>query len=1180
MMSPHAHHWRNKLFEQYLNTFFRETGVDVRENLISHLESLTGERPQATDSGLYFRYRFTAADTVLYGSLKHLSLTGYHQYGRRFWLQQGSGEENTPGKKSTTSELTDIRPLLRLICEQLAHDAGGETERVAAAATLYENMCNSIDKSRFFLDARRLQADGPSVVDDFTAAEQGMVLGHPFHVTSKASTGLSEQDMRRYSPELGVSFKLHYFAVAPALVQTLSAGVEVAQLIDPAAQREARQRLEEQVGQYQLVPCHPWQASFLLEQAEVRRKLEEGDIISLGPLGQVVWPTSSVRTVWLPQSGLFLKLSLDVRITNFIRNNPLDQAKRAIDASRLINLLTSDERNESLCLLPELAAQTLLLPGLEASFGLIYRAGLAPGALAQTRVLGSLVEECPVTGALPLRHYLQQAAQVADTPITRGFVCDWWRQYLRVSLLPVLELFARTGISLEAHLQNCLMRFDQGMPVQLVVRDMEGVSVASDCVLTDRSTEVQSDSPVWYSADDAWFRFKYYMVVNHIAHVTGALARVCPVTEAALWQVAGQALSDTGLSERARHYARKLLETSHLPAKANMLSTFAKSGEKPSWVDIPNPLFDHWPTGLTPLSDTGFEAAYRHAEQRVITQLLEALLFEGVLPYQQAPDGLGIPITAALSYQCQATTSFSFGRIRIRPGSLQRIEAGKTSAPSLEHVMEDLSQVMGADPERWQQFHDELAHTLAKHAQVLQSPPARPIREMSYFEQEARVSNGHLYHPSFKSRIGFDLTENQRYGPELSNGHTLVWVAVDQALTQVAISRTASLDAIHREQFTVWEYQAIEQQILAAGGHPDRMILMPVHPWQWQKVIRACYQAQLASKQIIKLEVKGPDYLPQQSIRTLSNVSDLGAPSAKLAMSLVNTSTSRVLAPHTVLNAAPISDWLWQMVQADELLPEEHKPIILREIAGVSVTPPQQVQAQYGALACIWRESIYRYLSPGQSATPITALMQLDVDQRPVIDPWIGRHGVNEWVPALIERVYLPVMHMLWYHGTALESHAQNMLLVHENGLPVKVALKDFHDGVRYSRALLANAEALPELTDAPQAHARVNPNSFLETDNADELRDFTQDALCFVNLAELAWFLSEHYGLSERDFWALARRIIQRYPAERPSLAERFKRFDFFAAGIDVEQLACRRFLPEKRLRTMTVANPLKEDN
>jgi len=187
MTSTHADHWHNKLFEQYLDTFFRETGVDVRENLLSRLENLTGEGPQATDNGLYFRYRFSASDTVLYGSLKHLSLTGYHRYGHRFWLQRGSASTaREASEKSTTSELTDIRPLLRLICEQLAHDAGSETERVAAAETLCESMFNSVDKSRFFLDARRLQADRPSVVDDFTAAEQGMVLGHPFHVTSKA----------------------------------------------------------------------------------------------------------------------------------------------------------------------------------------------------------------------------------------------------------------------------------------------------------------------------------------------------------------------------------------------------------------------------------------------------------------------------------------------------------------------------------------------------------------------------------------------------------------------------------------------------------------------------------------------------------------------------------------------------------------------------------------------------------------------------------------------------------------------------------------------------------------------------------------------------------------------------------------------------------------------------------
>ena len=34
------------------------------------------------------------------------------------------------------------------------------------------------------------------------------------------------------------------------------------------------------------------------------------------------------------------------------------------------------------------------------------------------------------------------------------------------------------------------------------------------------------------------------------------------------------------------------------------------------------------------------------------------------------------------------------------------------------------------------------------------------------------------------------------------------------------------------------------------------------------------------------------------------------------------------------------------------------------------------------------------------------------------------------------------MIHMLYYHGIAFESHAQNMMLIHENGWPTRIALK------------------------------------------------------------------------------------------------------------------------------------------
>ena len=157
-----------------------------------------------------------------------------------------------------------------------------------------------------------------------------------------------------------------------------------------------------------------------------------------------------------------------------------------------------------------------------------------------------------------------------------------------------------------------------------------------------------------------------------------------------------------------------------------------------------------------------------------------------------------------------------------------------------------------------------------------------------------------------------------------------------------------------------------------------------------------------------------------------------------------------------------------------------------------------------------------------------------------------------------------------------MESHAQNMLLIHKQGLPVQVALKDFHDGVRFSVGLLDKPELLPNLIESPKEHARVNPNSFLQTDCKDELRDFTQDALCFVNLAELGWFLERYFELDGIAFWSLVKSRIENYQSIHAHLSERFEVFDFFASKIDVEQLASRRFLPEQRLRVMSVANPL----
>jgi siderophore synthetase component len=571
--------------------------------------------------------------------------------------------------------------------------------------------------------------------------------------------------------------------------------------------------------------------------------------------------------------------------------------------------------------------------------------------------------------------------------------------------------------------------------------------------------------------------------------------------------------------------------------------------------------------------------AYRQASRRVLRQLLEALLFEEALPHcVWQGKTLTIPGGAAgnavVSYQCQAQRGFSFGRVRMTAPLLRHAGDVTEEASDPALFLAEIAPWLSADETRLSQFAAELLATQIKDAQTLHARGDKILRGADYDTVEARLTDGHPYHPSYKSRLGFTLDDNGAYAPEMASAVTPLLLAVRRDRSRCSISAMIDRDQAARELLSDTDWQRFRDELSQGGVRPEDYLPLPVHPWQWEEVILPAFHQALARGELLLIGSMTGRYLPQQSIRTLGNQDDRNGLSLKLAVSLVNTSTSRVLAPHTVQNAAAISDWLQALVARTGWPAPMVRPVLLREVAGVSFTALAPAHGQYGALACIWRESVHRHVEPGEAAVPMTALMHVDTDGRPFIDPWVGRHGPEPWLKRLVERAVLPVLHLLWEHGTALESHAQNMILLHEDGLPARVALKDFHDGVRFSKALLSGPA--PALTPPPAEHARVNPNSFLETDDADELRDFTFDALFFVNLAELAWLFLRFYDVKEARFWQIVRDVLQSYQSRHPERAARYGLFDCFADGVAIELLASRRFRQEIRLRTRLAPNPL----
>lgn len=575
---------------------------------------------------------------------------------------------------------------------------------------------------------------------------------------------------------------------------------------------------------------------------------------------------------------------------------------------------------------------------------------------------------------------------------------------------------------------------------------------------------------------------------------------------------------------------------------------------------------------------------YRQVEQRVVRQLLQALIYEGVLECQYGRAQFLLAGRDAdgktVHYRCPGEMKLSFGLVKLE-GTVLRSTRDEDARPAtLADVCAEILSLLPPS-DRLAAFIDELEQTLVKDVQAhsQQRDPRPPAALRGFDELEGDIMDAHLYHPSYKSRIGFSLLDNSRYGPEFKQALQLQWVAVHRRSARVNQSAHTSYAEMIEQELGEQEYRRFAALLEQDGRAIGDYLLMPVHPWQWRQRIATVFHAELASGEIVALGAGHDNYRAQQSIRTLANLSDQDKAYVKLSLSITNTSTSRILAAHTVMNGPIVTDWLHGLIRHDPYA-QELDFVILGEVLGVSFdydTLPEPRKARaYGSLGAIWRDSLHRHLREGEAAVPFNGLCHLDESGLPLIDPWIARHGVRAWTERLLQVTVNPIIHMLLGHGVGMESHAQNIALIHQDGWPARIALKDFHDGVRFSPQHLAQPELAPRLVPVPASHARINRNSFIVTDDLDAVRDFSCDAFFFICMAETAIFLARHYALPEHEFWAMTAQVVRLYQQRHPQHAERFSAFDVFAPSFQVEELTKRRLLGDSEPRFRQAPNPL----
>jgi siderophore synthetase component len=539
------------------------------------------------------RIPLPASGASLLTPVHYWSPTGWHRFGLPHLADAPDG-----------APPADAVTVAALLARQAATDLGTTSTAVVTSTPVAESgpggdgadlvgrVADSVRRTVVFINDRRQRpADTP---DLFLAAEQALVLGHPWHPTPKSREGFSEAEARLYSPELRGSFPLHWMAVAPSVLAAQSAWTERGRPV-PAQLLTARLAgagLPLPDG-YAALPLHPWQMAEVRHRPETAALLDAGLLRDLGPHGSAWHPTSSVRTLYRSGAPAMLKLSLGLRITNSRRENLRKELHRGVEVHRLLRGGLSKQWQSA-------------HPGFDIVRDPAWLAVNAPDGTPLTG-LDVMIRHNPfgptddvgcVAGLVSPRPHAQPGVRDGseDRPVMRSrlaeivtrlagrtskprgaVAAEWFLRYLEQVVRPVLWLDSEAGIALEAHQQNTLLVLDpEGWPAGGRYRDNQGYYFRASrrAELDARLPGIGELSDTFVSDEVTDERFAYYLAINNVLGLIGAFGSQHLADERLLLAAFRRFLTDaaSGPARLRTPLPARLLDSPVLRCKANLLT--------------------------------------------------------------------------------------------------------------------------------------------------------------------------------------------------------------------------------------------------------------------------------------------------------------------------------------------------------------------------------------------------------------------------------------------------------------------------------------------------------------------------------------------------------------------------------------------------------------------------------
>jgi siderophore synthetase component len=461
----------------------------------------------------------------------------------------------------------------------------------------------------------------------------------------------------------------------------------------------------------------------------------------------------------------------------------------------------------------------------------------------------------------------------------------------------------------------------------------------------------------------------------------------------------------------------------------------------------------------------------------------------------------------------------------------------------------EFKDVLGISAEQLPGYLEEIANTLYGSTYMMSkgNPSAKELAQADYQTFEHAMTSGHPCFVANNGRIGFDTADYREFAPEADQPIRLIWLAGHKSHT--------AYSAVDELPYATFINKELDEDTLAAFNKvlKDKELnsadyfFIPVHPWQWYNKLSMTCAPDIAANNLVCLGYGPDEFMAQQSIRTFYNVSHPEKFYTKTALSVLNMGFVRGLTPYYMDSTPPITDWIKKDIGEDPYL-KQLGFTLLCEVATVGYRNFYFEQfgrnsAYNKMLAALWRESPASVLQPGQQLMTMAALLHVDDNGDALLPALISASGKTTtfWLKQYLRCYLTPLLHCFYQHDLVFMPHGENLILVMEGQIPVKVIMKDITEEIAvFNPDLNIHEKAKRICVDVPE-ELRL-------------LSIFIDVFDCFFRF--LTQILVEHTDFSDQQFWELVAKCITEYQQDQPQLSEKFEQYDMFAPSFTLSCL------------------------